>query len=68
MKKLDVFKVRVVDGKTVMLHHRYNTENTDEDSSGVWFAFGDLSDDKVLDYAKMHCDPNIEITVKKLAE
>lgn len=67
MKKLDVFKARVIEGKTAMIHHRYNTEDANNDSSGIWWAFGDLTPEEVLAYAKMHTDPDIEITVKTIA-
>ena len=63
MKKLDVVKYEFRDGKMIMVWHRYNTEDSNNDSSGTWFALKELSKEDVQKFAEMHVDPGIEVAV-----
>ena len=47
----------------LMVWHRYNTEDSNNDSSSVWIALRELNKEEVLQFAKMHTDPDIEVTV-----
>lgn len=64
MKNLDIYKSRVFDGKTFLVHHVYNTENANEDSTGVWPVFGDLNDQQILDYGRLMVAPEIQINLR----
>ena len=63
MKKLDVIKYEFRDGKMIMVWHRYNTEDGNNDSSGTWFALRELTKDEVKQFATFHVDPDIEVNV-----
>jgi hypothetical protein len=47
----------------VMVWHRYNTEDSNNDCSSVWTALRKLTKEEVLQFAKMHTDPDIECAV-----
>jgi hypothetical protein len=63
MKKLDVVKYEFREGKMIMVWHRYNTEDSNNDCSGTWFALRELNKAEVAEFARMHTDPDIECTV-----
>lgn len=61
--KLDVVKIEQTDAKTTISWHRYNTDNTDNDSSGSWEVDGNLTPDECVAYAKTMIEPGQEIEV-----
>lgn len=63
MKKLDVIKYEFRGGKMVMIWHRCNTENVDNDAAGVWYALKELTKEQVKQFADMHVDADIEVSV-----
>lgn len=51
------------DGVTLVGWHRYNDDNSNEDDTGVWEIPQGVVVTGVLEYAKMHTDPDITVGV-----
>ena len=64
MKKLDITGIRMYAEFTEVDWHRYNTEDGNNDSSGTWQIPQGIIVTGVLEYAKFHCDKDIEVGVK----
>ncbi len=61
MQKLEITKIEVVGEKTNVSWHRFNDDNQDNNSSGVWEFDGALNNDEVLAKAKTMVDSDIEV-------
>ena len=59
MKKLDITKVEVIEGKTLISYHTYLTDSSNEDSSGIWEVEGTLTNEEALEYAKTMVAPEL---------
>jgi hypothetical protein len=64
MKKLDITAIRMYANFTEVDWHRYNTEDANNDSSGTWQIPQGIQVLGVIEYAKYHCDLDIEVGVK----
>lgn len=63
MQKLDVTKVESTETQTNISWHRYNDDNADNDSAGMWTVDGILNPDEVLAYAKTMIEEGQDIEV-----
>lgn len=47
----------------IMIWHRYNEEDSNNDSAGIWYALKELTKEEVEQYAHLHVDGDIVTSV-----